>query len=193
MIKAIYFYYHGVLDRRTFRGLLETVAKASGQPDQAKVMTGLESYSFDYATGKIKPHEFWRTIEERFGTAANRAGRDYLLHVEPVLEMWNLLSLLHSRYELGLCTDCSSDKKEVMRSAYGLTDYFDYLIFSCDVQLSKRDPVFFHLMLQDGKYQAEECLLVDDTERNCALAISLGFQAHVFNDVPTLQNYLQTL
>ncbi len=193
MVKVIYFDYHGVLDRRNFRGLLTTIAETSGQPDTAKVIAGLEAYGFDYATGKVQPHEFWRTIEERFGTAANRAGRAYLLHVEPVLEMWNLLSTLHDRYDLGLCTDCSNDKKETIRSAYALTDYFDYLIFSCDVQLSKHDPAFYQLMLQAGKYQANECLLIDDTESNCGLAISLGFQAHVFRDTPTLQDYLQTL
>lgn len=193
MVKVIYFDYHGVLDRRSFRGLLQTIAKSSGQPDPAKVAADMETYVFDYATGKIRPHEFWRTIEERFGTVANRAGRAYQLHVEPVLEMWNLLSTLHSRYELGLCTDCSTDKKEVLRSAYALTDYFDFLIFSCDVLHSKRDLAFYQLMLQNGKYSPEECLLIDDTEHNCSLAVSLGFQAHVYRDPETLQNYLQTL
>ncbi len=193
MIKVIYFDYHGVLDRRTFRGLLETIAHYSGQPDSAKVVTDLSSYGFDYADGKVKPHEFWRTIEERYGTTANRAGRQYILYVEPVLEMWNLVSQLHERFALGLFTDCPADKKETIRSAYALTDYFDYLIFSCDVQLSKRDPTFYQLMLQDGKYLAQECLVIDDSERNCEQAISMDFKAHVFRDPPTLQNYLQTL
>lgn len=193
MVKVIYFDYHGVLDRRTFRGMLNAIAQTSGQPDPVKVASDLESYGFDYAVGKIQPHEFWRTIEERFGTAANRAGRDYYLHVEPVLDMWNILNALRGKYELALCTDCSTDKKSALRSAYALTEYFDQLIFSCDVQLSKHDPALYDLMLKKGEYQPEECLLIDDTEANCTRAISLGFQAHVFKDVATLKNYLQTL
>lgn len=193
MIKAIYFDYQGVLDRRHFLGLMDVIAKASGQPDPTKVTSDLATYGYEYATGKIQPHEFWRTIEERYGTTANRAGRQYQLHVEPVLDMWNIVSQLHENYALGLLTDCARDKKETIRSAYALTDYFDYLLFSCDTLLSKRDVTFYQLMSQDGKYKPDECLLIDDAERNCGLAVSLGFQAYVYHDVPTLQNYLQTL
>ena len=193
MIRVIYFDYHGVLDRRHFRGLLEVIAKSSGQPDPTKTITNLTSYAYDYATGKVAPHEFWRSIEDRYGTTANRAGRQYQLHVEPVREMWNLLSDLHDRYDLGLMTDSATDQKEVIRSAYALTDYFDYLIFSCDTQLSKRDPEFYQLMCQDGRYQSGECLLVDDNEKNCSLAVEQGFQAHLFRDAATLRGQLDRL
>lgn len=193
MIKVIYFDYHGVLDSHHFHGLLEMIAKASGQPQPAKIAASLESYGYNYAIGKISPHEFWRTIEERFGTSANRAGRKYQLHVEPVREMWNLLSELHERYELGLMTDCAIDKKEVIRSAYALTDYFDFLIFSCDTKFCKRDAEFYRLMAQNGRYQPGECLLVDDIEANCALAVEQGFQVHLFKDAQTLRGQLDRL
>lgn len=191
MIKVIYFDYHGVLDRRHFHGLLDVIAEASGQPNPEQVALNLESYGYAYAIGQVSPHEFWRTIEQRYGTTANRAGRKYMLRVEPVREMWNLVSQLHDRYELGLFSDCATDKKEVIRSAYALTDYFDYLLFSCDTKLSKRDPEFYTLMLQNGLYQPEECLLIDDEESNCALAIDRGFPAHLFQDESTLRGYLE--
>ena len=190
MLKAIYFDYHGVLDRRHFHGLLPAIARAAGQPDPAKVVANLESYGYSYATGQVSPHEFWRTIERRYGTTANRAGRAYMLHVEPVLAMWNLVSDLHEQYELGLFTDCAIDQKEVIRSAYALTDYFDYLLLSCDTKLSKRDPEFYTLMLQNGLYRPEECLLIDDAEPNCTMAIDQGFPAHLFRDAATLKTYL---
>ena len=193
MIRVIYFDYHGVLDRRHFHGLLEVIAKASGQPDLEKVAANLASYGYDYTTGKVAPHEFWRSVEERYGTTANRAGRQYQLHVEPVREMWNLLSDLHERYDLGLLTDSAIDQKEVIRSAYALTDYFDFLIFSCDTVFSKRDIEFYQLMRQAGRYQPGECLLVDDVERNCSLASEQGFQAHLFTDAPTLRGQLERL
>lgn len=193
MIKVIYFDYHGVLDRRHFHGLLETIAKASGQPDPKIIAANLAAYGYNYATGKVSPHEFWRSVEERYGTTADRAGRQYQLHVEPVRDMWNMLSDLHDQYELGLLTDCALDKKEVIRSAYALTDYFDYLIFSCDTKFSKRNPEFYQLMCQDGRYQPTECLLVDDIEENCSSAIEQGFQAHLFKDAQTLRGYLERL
>lgn len=193
MIKVIYFDYHGVLDRRNFPGLLSSIAQSSGQADPAKISATLSSYASDYATGKVSPHEFWRTIEERYGTTANRVGRQYQLHVEPIREMWNLLSELHDQYDLGLMADCALDKKEVIRSAYALTDYFDYLIFSCDTIFSKRDPEFYQLMCQAGVYQPAECLLIDSDEQNCKQAIEQGFQAHHFRDEQTLRAHLHRL
>lgn len=193
MIKVIYFDYHGVLDRHHFHGLLKVIAEASGQPNQDSIVANVLTYGYRYATGKVSPHEFWRTIEERFGTSANRAGRKYQLHVEPDRVMWNLLSELHARYELGLMTDCATDKKEVIRSAYALTDYFDYLIFSCDTTLTKRDPDFYQLMNQAGQFEKNQCMLVDDREENCQLAIEQGFQAHLFKDAATLRGHLERL
>lgn len=190
MLKAIYFDYHGVLDRRNFVGLQQAIAKASGQPDTDKIASQVASIGLPYDTGQVSPHAFWNLVERRYGSSASRAGREYILHVEPVLDMWNLASDLHANYDLGLFTDCPGDKKEVIRSAYALTDYFDYLLFSCDVQSSKQDPAFYQLMRQGEKYQPEECLLVDDSEQNCTLAINQGFQAHLFQDAPTLKNYL---
>ncbi len=193
MIRVVYFDYHGVLDKRSFRGLLNCIAQASGQPDTTAVTTQLESYVYQYVTGVLRPHEFWRTIEDRYGNTANRAGRQYYLHVDPDREMWNLLSTLHDQFELGLMTDCSGDKKEVIRSAYALTDYFDYLIFSCDTTLTKRDVGFYQLMSQAGKFEKNECMLVDDREANCQLAIDQGFQAHLFNNAQTLQGHLERI
>lgn len=193
MIKAIYFDYHGVLDRRNFHGLVDVIAGAAGQPDPKKISAVLASEVYAYASGEIPPHQFWRSIEERYGTTANRAGRQYQLHVEPVLDVWNIVSSLHDRFALGLLSDCSSDKKETIRSAYALTEYFDYLLFSCDAHTNKQHAAFYQLMLQNGVYQPDECLLIDDEEKNCTKAMSAGFQVHVYRDIPTLRDYLQTL
>lgn len=200
MVKVIYFDYHGVLDRHTFRGLLETMgrtwaAKQSGEV-ASLIMQFVEqerTYGYDYATGIVLPQLYWKRIAEQYGPDVDTAGRQYLLHVQPVRQMWNLLSDLHDRFNLGLFSDCSLDKKEVIRSAYALTDYFDYLIFSCDVRMSKRDPNFHRLMLQSGLYQPDECLVVDDSVDNLNLSSTLGFQTHIFHDEPTTRDHLMNL
>lgn len=193
MIKVIYFDYHGVLDRHYYRGMLERIATASGRPNPAQVAADLADYGYRYATGQVSPHEFWLTIATDYGQAADQAGRKYMLHVAPVLEMWNLVSTVKNNYETGLFSDCAIDKKEVIRSAYSLTDYFDYLILSCDVQLSKRDPQIYQLMLQGGKFRPEECLMIDDTVDNTVLAAEQGFATHIFTDPSTLKSYLNQL
>lgn len=193
MVKVVYFDYHGVLDRRNFQGMLEVIAKAANPTEAKRIAADLRQFGYDYATGKVSPHVFWHQVERDFGQAASLAGRKYILHVEPILELWNILNELKQTYELGLCSDCAIDQKEVIRSAYALTDYFDYLVFSCDVKTCKRDTEFYRLMLQHGKFKPEECLFVDDIEANTALAEQQGFLTHTFRDVDTFRTYLSTL
>lgn len=200
MVKVVYFDYHGVLDRRNFRGLLETMGRSwsweRSKDRELYVPEFLEQegeIGYSYATGVLTPHQYWRHIVETYGPEVERAGRQYLLHVEPVREMWNLVSQLKTRFEVGLFSDCSLDKKEVLRSAYALTDYFDYLILSCDVRMSKQETQFYQLMLQSGKYRPEECVLIDDGIENTERAINLGFQAYIHRDVATTQAYLESL
>lgn len=170
--------------------------KSKGKSNQ----TSLEGFiarelelSRGYASGEIIPHFYWGRIAKEYGAEVDRTGRAYLLHVQPVREMWNLLSELHEQFNLGLFSDCSLDKKEVIRSAYALTDYFDYLIFTCDVRMLKRDPVCQKLMTQNGLYQAEECLLIDDSMDNLNVAATLGFQTHIFTDYQMTKTFLSSL
>jgi FMN phosphatase YigB (HAD superfamily) len=193
MIRVIYFDYHGVLDRRTFDGMLNVIGQTANPVEASNISTAIRQTGYAYATGRLSPHIFWHQLESQYGQAASRAGRDYILHVEPIRDTWNMVSTLHERYELGLCSDCALDQKEVIRSAYALTDYFDFLIFSCDVQSCKRDAEFYRLMLQHGRFQPNECLLIDDIAANTGLADSLGFQTHTYRDPATLESYLSTL
>ncbi len=191
MVRVIYFDYYGVLDRRTFPGLLQAVAKASGQANLAQAAPDLPSLAADYMVGKVGSHEFWQRLEKDVGAAANVAGRKYMLHVDPVREMWEMLNELPPRYALGLCSDCAVDQKDVIRSAYSLPDFFDYIILSCDANLSKRDPAFYRLMLQNGMYRPEECLLVDDDEANTTLAAEQGFETHLFRSVDGFREFME--
>lgn len=193
MVRVIYFDYHGVLDHRTFHGMLGAIARAVNPVETERIIGDLRQVGYEYATGRMSPHAFWHFVETTYSQAASLAGRKYILHVEPVLNIWQELNRLKQRYELGLCSDCALDQKEVIRSAYALTDYFDYLIFSCDVKTCKRDPEFYRLMLQHGKFRPEECLFIDDVAINTAAADQQGFLTHTFRDAETLTTYLATL
>lgn len=200
MLKAIYFDYHGVLDRHTFRGLLETMGqtwlRTRNQDDQQYLNAFIQREQepgHHYTAGKTVPAAYWHRIAQEYGQEVEKIGRQYLLHVQPIRETWNLVSLLHEKFDVGLFSDCPLDKKEAIRSAYALTEFFDYLVFSCDVQLSKRSPEFFNLLLQNGLFKSEECLIIDNSEANIKFAQKLGFQAHVYTTPEELQTFIETL
>jgi FMN phosphatase YigB (HAD superfamily) len=191
MIKIIYFDYHGVLDYRRERGLMEALTSAVPAADQDALMRRLEPGVYAYTSGQKRPVEFWQSIESELGTAVAKRAKNYQLHVDPIRAMWEMLNRWHDRCDLGLLTDCAADKKEVINHAYDLPTFFDHLIFSCDVERTKRDPAIYPLMEQGGKYKADECLLIDDDERNTALASQLGYPAVTYVDPVSCAAYLE--
>lgn len=187
MLRAIYFDYHGVLDRRTFGGLLRVLEQGGVPADQR---SKLESLGESYATGGLSPREWWQQVEQLGGPAAAAIGKKYILHVDPIRTMWELINTLHHRFAIGLLSDCPSDKKDIIVRAYDLPEFFEYLIFSCDVGLSKQDSTFFRLMDQQGLYRPSDILYIDDSERHVATAAALGYAAHHYSDAESLKHYI---
>ena len=72
MIKAIFFDYHGVLDRRTFKGFLNFLAELLYEQDNSmtknehllKIRDQLSNLGIKYASGEISPQEFWKIIKK---------------------------------------------------------------------------------------------------------------------------------
>lgn len=187
MIRAIYFDYHGVLDRRDYHGLIQTIAKTAGL---ATIPTDLEPLVYDYATGLSSPSSFWSTIQHQYGTEAASAGTKYYLHVDPIRKCWRMLNQLHGRVWLGMCSDCALDKKEAIRHAYDLPTFFDDLLFSCDVRVTKREPAFYRFLEQRGHFQPNEILLIDNNPTNIQIVGRLGMGGYVYT---TPEGLRQTL
>lgn len=189
MIEIVYFDYHGVLDRRTPAGLWSAIATAA-KTDPATVAAALAQHFYAYCTGSLTSLDFWRAVEQQYGAGVVRVGKKYWLHVDPIRASWDVVNALQVHTTLGLFSDCPADKKNAVRGAYNLPDYFSNLIFSCDVGWSKRDVAFYRLLLADGKYQESQCLLIDDDAEVVELASSLGFLSHQFSTATELRQYL---
>lgn len=192
MVRAIYFDYHGVLDRRTFAGFHRVLAEALPHAS-TDVEARIAPLGSAYAAGEMSPVQFWQAITEAYGPTVAQAGKKYLLHVDPIQPMWELINRLHEKFSIGLFSDCPMDKRDVIVRAYNLPEFFDQLIFSCDTRLTKVDPNFFRRMLRDGLYQPNECLLIDDSHQSIGQARSLGFQTHEFSSPTECINFCSRL
>lgn len=58
-----------------------------------------------------------------------------------------------------------------------LDSFFDATVFSFQVGMVKPDPAIYQLMCQRIGLHPEQCLMVDDLERNCEGARAVGMQA----------------
>ena len=86
------------------------------------------------------------------------------------------LPRFQSRFGLGLLSDTMPSLRRVLECA-GLWRYFDAHVFSTDVGALKPDPAMYARILELLGARAQDCLFVDDLERNLRGAQAAGMRA----------------
>jgi len=104
------------------------------------------------------------------------------------------LAILRSLREMGYplygLSNWSVEKFLLVRHKYEVFDWFETILLSGEVKLTKPDPRIFAVMLERIGREAPECLLVDDSIKNVEAARQLGFQAIHFQSPEQLQEEL---
>lgn len=72
-----------------------------------------------------------------------------------------------------------------------LNDTFVDIVVSAHEGIIKPDPAIYNLLLQRNQLSAEECVFIDDSERNVAGAAAVGIDAIHFKDPEQLRQDLR--
>ena len=99
---------------------------------------------------------------------------------------------LHKRYRTALLSNATPLLDRLLCDL-DLDDLFDAVINSSRVGLRKPDPAIYLLTLERLGLRAEECLFVDDKQRNTDVALALGMHAVTFSSASQLERELRTL
>ena len=105
----------------------------------------------------------------------------------------SLQALKQKGYPLYGLSNWSAETFPRARHKYPFFDWFDDILLSGEVGLSKPDPAFFNLLLDKIGYSAPECVLIDDSRPNVEAAKKLEFAAIHFTSPQQLQADLQRL
>lgn len=110
---------------------------------------------------KLDKKEFFREFMESF--------------VKTNAELMEIIKKLKNNYKIIMLTN---NNEGFMKYAKALEFYrlFDKIYNSYDHKMAKPDPRFFNKVLKDAGLKAEECIFVDDNERNIKAAKQLGFK-----------------
>ena len=100
-----------------------------------------------------------------------------------------LAKRLRKRYRTALCSNATLHL-DTLLSDYGLRPVFDVIVNSARVGLRKPDPQIYRLTAERMGLTVEQCLLVDDKERNTLAAEALGMKAIVFRSAADLARQL---
>jgi putative hydrolase of the HAD superfamily len=178
MVKAVIFDWGSVVAPDSDGGWMGAFSRLTEL--EGEELKNVWSYAYKgLSTGEIDFDIFWQRVYEKTGKvyreSKNSIWKDGLV-LEPWPEVIEYAKQLRSR---GIKTAVLSNSIAYIESmpwfpsAY---DGFDPLIFSHQVGLAKPDTRIYELILQQLTLDAEQCVFIDDIEKNLLPAQALGMK-----------------
>jgi 2-haloacid dehalogenase len=113
---------------------------------------------------------------------------------QPVSRTIGLIRQLQlSGYAVYGLSNWSSETFPIVRKKFPFFDILDGYMISGDVRLVKPDPAIFQLFLNRFNQKAEECLFIDDSQKNVEAAQEIGFSAIHYQSPEQLEQELKQL
>lgn len=109
--------------------------------------------------------------------------------IEPTVAI--LRALKNAGYPLFGLSNWSAEKFAGVRQKYDFFQWFEEIVLSGEVKLVKPDPLIFAYLLRKSGRRANQCLFVDDSIHNIAVAEKLGFATIHFQSPEQLKTELQ--
>jgi len=79
---------------------------------------------------------------------------------------------------------------ETLWNRFDIFRYFDGRVVSYEEGIRKEDTRLFEILLQRYDLRAEDCLFVDDVQKNVDNGIKVGIRGHLFTDAEKLRKEL---
>jgi 2-haloacid dehalogenase len=104
-----------------------------------------------------------------------------------------LAELRKTDLRLAALSNWSAEKFPVARERYDFLGWFDAVVISGEVGVSKPDPAIYRHLLERTGFDPAATVFVDDIAANLAVAAELGMEVHRFSDPVTLRADLHRL
>lgn len=181
MIKAIIFDWGGVFTSPgTFKGFIEKYSNVH-KKDKEEFHAVLRRYWDLARVNKIKSSGFWKGLAEYLGITEQQARENCVNSFKFKPEMIVIAKELKKKgYKLGLLSNNIEDWLEEELCRPELKGIFDVIVTSYSSRKAKPDLEIFKEIVEKLNIKAEECIYVDDLEKNIPPAVELGMKSILF-------------
>lgn len=193
MITTIIFDFAGVVSKRRFFPVVaENLGKKYGIPKE-KILESLSAHVMQYMLGKESTEDFWKKVCAGFDIPYNEFVKVFSSSYELNLNIIRLIQKLKENHQTLLLSDNFNALSQVLRKDVQLEGLFEKMYFSDEIHLTKEDKEMFLFVFKDIQKKPEECLFIDDQEKNIIIARSLGIKSLLFVNYETLLSEMKGL
>ena len=195
-VTGIIFDFGGVISKPPPMNIIKRMCLVSGIN-----FTGLrESYirfRYDYDRGKISAVEYWRIILDAHHIIPDEQRIKKLIDAD--IKGWTcinkkMLSFIHEIRpkvsRLGILSNMNWDCLDFVEKNFQWLHIFDALIFSCKIGLNKPELPIYEYCLDLIKLGPNDCLFIDDSEENIAVAAKRGMHTLHFTSFSLFEKEL---
>lgn len=145
----------------------------------------------DFELGLISSDKFWEYFSRRTGVDKVKARKIFIQAQNADEEVLEYVKSLKQKFLVILLTNNYYDLLEDIRENY--SENFHAIYASNELGIKKPDPRIYKRILEDYNLSAEECIFVDDKEKNLKPARELGMVTILFKDLASLKKEINSI
>ena len=156
----------------------------------------LSELHLGFMGGNYTPAEFYRRMMQRFPCNISQADFfDIWSRVigKPKDGIEQLVNQLSKQYTLSLCSNTDPWHWKISRQACPFFSRFSHFFLSFELKMNKPDRRVFEYLLQHLNAQPHECVFIDDTAENIAVASGMGMRGILTEAPSEMKTALQKL
>jgi len=109
-------------------------------------------------------------------------------------EVISLVKTIRKKYKTAILSDNNPPLVRILRTHHkDLLDLFEKTYFSCELNFHKPQKAFYEYVAKDLGVTAQECVFIDDKEKNANGAEEAGMKGIVFTDIDQLNKDFNSL
>ena len=192
-IKCIIFDFGGVLTTtKCFPVLAERLSKRLSIKKEL-ILERLYANETLYMLGKESTQEFWEKNLEQLGIPFQALVEEFASWYKLNPRVIKLAKSLKESFRLILFSDNFDALSPTIRKDRALTGLFEEIFFSNEMHKTKAQASSFKSILKKLGLKPEECVFIDDQQRNTRAAKKLGFKAIHFKNRQQCEKELKSL
>ena len=145
---------------------------------------------------RVDPKEdvrFWQNTADALGISTSTLQQEFLRFPSPLLEVIELVRRLEPHYQMAMLSNQIESWHSTLMTRWDLWALFDPIVTSYAEGVAKPDPEIYQRLLQKLDVPAEQCLFIDDIERNLLPAQQLGMKTILFTSDLNLERAIEAI
>lgn len=137
---------------------------------------------------------YWKPYLEKWGIKLNRDKffKYWFSGEHPVQKMIKIARSLHeSGIKIFILSNNFKERTSFYRKTFPFLKEFDGIYFSHETGFVKPDIRGYQKLLNDNALKPKECIYIDDSADNIAVATKLGIRSHKFEGLKDARSFLE--